>query len=306
MISQRVFCFCTFLGSVCFALAVSSQTRQEFTHLQMGTQFRLVFYESDSVKAQRLAKTCWQRLDELNLIMSDYRSDSEIMQVCAQYTTKEWITVSNDLFCVIAASQRASELTNGLFDSTISPFTKLWRRTKRTAVLPTREQLKLAREGVGYQFVELDSVSRSIRFLKPDMRLDLGGIGKGFALDELLKFLKNESVSSALIEAGGSILLGDSPPDENSWKITIGEKEYGLSNCGISTSGDRFQFVEIAGKRYAHILDPRTGLGFHNPHEVTVIAGNATVADWASTAAYLMDDTDRKALGRLTGITIID
>lgn len=279
-----------------------AQTRYEFTHLQMGTQFRAVFYETDSVKAKRIAGICWKRLDNLNLVLSDYREDSEIMQLCVNAKVKEWQAVSEDLYSVIAESQRAANLTNGLFDVTISPLTKLWRRARRQNVLPTNEQLELARESIGYQFVELDSVSRKVRFLKSNMRLDFGGIGKGFALDEMAKILKQESVNSFLFEAGGSILLGDSPPNAFSWKITISEKEFNLSNCGISTSGDRFQFVEIEGKRYAHILDPRTGFGFHAPHEITVISDNATTADWASTTAYLMKEPELKKLKNLTGI----
>jgi thiamine biosynthesis lipoprotein len=282
-----VFLFLQFGVTYCFA-----QTRHEFTHLQMGTQFRMVFYKADSVKAQRLADTCWERLDELNLVMSDYRSDSEVMQLCTKAEVGEWYSVSKDLFSVIFESQRAAEFTNGLFDISISPLTKLWRRARRKGVLPTKSQVDLARQNVGYQFFELNSASHCIRFLKLNIRLDLGGIGKGFALDELMKILKSEHVNSFLIEAGGSILLGDSPPDAYSWKINISDEEYSLSNCGISTSGDRFQFVEIDGRRYAHILDPRTGLGFHKPHEITIIASNTTIADWASTAVYLMDETE--------------
>lgn len=158
--------------------------------------------------------------------------------------------------------------------------------------MPTKNQVNLARQNIGYQYVELDMVSKKISFLKPNMRLDFGGIGKGFALDELAEILKRENVKSFLLEAGGSILLGDSPPDADSWKITISDQEYNLSGCGISTSGDCFQFVEIDGRRYAHILDPRTGFGFSKPHEITIVAPTAATADWVSTAAYLMDETE--------------
>lgn len=304
MIFARLFSFYIFLFLFNFQIS-TAQTRHEFTHLQMGTQFRMVFYEADSAKAQRLANTCWKRLDALNLVMSDYRSDSEIMQLCVNAKVGEWYSVSEDLFHIISESQKAAELTDGLFDITISPLTKLWRRAKRKSVLPIPSQLKIAREYIGYQFIELDSLTKSICFFKPGMRLDFGGIGKGFALDELMETLKNENVNSALLEAGGSILLSNPPPDENSWKINIGDEGYNLSNCGISTSGDRFQFVEIDGKRYAHILDPRTGLGFHEPHEITVIAPNATTADWASTAAYLMSEVELEQFAKLTEIYVL-
>lgn len=285
--------------------ASTAQTRQEFTHLQMGTQFRVVFYEADYTKAQQVANSCWKRLDELNLVMSDYRSDSEIMQLCVNAKVGEWQRVSEDLYNVIAESQRAAKLTNGLFDVTISPLTKLWRRARRQHKLPDDLQVQKAMQIVGYQFVEMNQMPQSIRFLKPNMRLDFGGIGKGLALDELMKILKNEGVNSFLLEAGGSLLLGSPPPNEDSWKITIVEKEYNLVNCGISTSGDKYQFVEVNGKRYAHILDPRTGFGFHEPHTVTVIANDATTADWASTAAYLMSDMEQKLLAATVGVKII-
>lgn len=304
MILSRLFPFSLFL-LVLYSHSSVAQTRHEFTHLQMGTQFRMVFYEADSAKANRLANACWKRLDELNLVMSDYRSDSEIMQLCAGANVKEWYAVSEDLFSVILESQQAATLTDGLFDITISPLTKLWRRTRRKGVLPDAIQLQNARETIGYQSIEIDSAARLIRFLKPDMRLDFGGIGKGFALDELKRILFKENVRSVLLEAGGSILLGDPPPHADSWKINIGEKGYDLSNCGISTSGDRFQFVEINGKRYAHILDPRTGFGFHEPHEITVVAPKAVTADWASTAAYLMNETELKRFQNVTKINML-
>jgi thiamine biosynthesis lipoprotein len=129
------------------------------------------------------------------------------------------------------------------------------------------------------------------------MRIDFGGIGKGYAEDEMMKVLQQNNIQSAMIEAGGNILVSNSPSDlPKGWEIIINKETFYLSNCGISTSGDVYQFVEIDGKKYAHILDPKTGIGFAEPHQVSVIADNGTNSDWLSTALYLMNQKRGKKL----------
>ena len=136
--------------------------------------------------------------------------------------------------------------------------------------MPAADKLAAAKELVGWQNVVLDEKAHTAQLLKKGMLLDLGGIAKGYAADEGLATLKKEGVTRALVAAGGDIAVSDAPPNAEGWKIAIAPLEEGvdkegpymvLHNAAVSTSGDANQYVEIDGKRYSHIVDPKTGLG---------------------------------------------
>ena len=264
------------------------QNRYEFTHPQMGTLFRIVMYAPDSTHALKASQKAFLRLDTLNLILSDYREDSEINTLCRTSGTGEYVKVSNDLWIITRESIKAARLTEGYFDITIGPMTQLWRRMKRQQQLPSDKLIEEARSKVGIENIVMNKQSRSIMLKKKGMRIDFGGIGKGYAEDKMMETLKKEGITSAMIEAGGNIVVSAAPPKEKGWKIIISNKDYYLKNCGISTSGDMFQFVEIEGKKYSHILDPKTGIGTTESKQITVITKDGTSSEWLSKGIYLM------------------
>src|SRR5262249_28184538 len=152
---------------------------------------------------------------------------------------------------------------------------------RRTHELPDAKELSRARALVGYQNLRLDAKARTVQLLKPGMQLDLGGIAKGYSADEALAVLRKNGITRALVAAGGDIAVGDAPPDVDGWKIGIAPLEDPdkkptryliLQNAAMSTSGDAEQYVEISGKRYSHIVDPRTGIGLVGRQSVTVVA----------------------------------
>ncbi len=265
------------------------QTRYEFSHPQMGTIFRVILYANDSLSATYAAKKSFVRLDELNIILSDYREDSEVNTLCRTSGNNQLVKVSDDLWAILQASVKAAKLSEGYFDVTIGPLTQLWRRMKRQKILPTPAQILEAKSRIGIEKILFNADNQSVMLIQKGMRLDFGGIGKGYAEDEMMKIFNRNGIKSAMIEAGGNILVSNSPPDSpKGWEVNIGTKKVFVKNCGVSTSGDAFQFVEIEGKKYAHILDPKTGIGFGNPHQVSVITQDGTSSDWLSTALYLM------------------
>lgn len=280
----------SFLGLFLFlSLQLSAQKRFEFTHPQMGTIFRVVVYTSDSASAQSATQKAFSRLDELNLALSDYREDSEVNTLCRTAGSDQYIKVSTDLWNILQESVKAAKLSEGDFDVTIGPLTQLWRRMKRQKQLPTPTQISEAKAKIGIEKIAFNKANQSVMLKTKGMRLDFGGIGKGFAEDEMMKILQENGIKSALIEAGGNIVVSNPPTDSpNGWEIIINKEKYFLKNCGISTSGDAYQFVEIDGKKYAHILDPKTGIGYAEPHQVSIIAKDGTTSDWISTALYLM------------------
>ncbi len=297
----------SFLGLFLFlSLQLSAQTRFEFTHPQMGTMFRVVVYASDSLSAKNATQKAFVRLDELNLILSDYREDSEVNTLCRTAGNEKYIKVSPDLWNILHKSVKAAKLSDNYFDVTIGPLTQLWRRMKRQKQLPTPTQISEAKTKIGIDKILFKPEHQSIMLKTKGMRLDFGGIGKGFAEDEMMEILKQNGIKSALIEAGGNIVVSNSPTDSpQGWEVIINKKKYFLKNCGISTSGDAYQFVEIDGKKYAHILDPKTGIGFAEPHQISIIAKDGTTSDWISTALYLMPKEKGNQLARKLRVKVI-
>jgi FAD:protein FMN transferase len=290
----------SFLGLFLFlCLQLSAQKRFEFSHPQMGTIFRVVVYTSDSLTAQNATQKAFVRLDELNLTLSDYREDSEVNTLCRTAGSGQYIKVSADLWNMLQESAKAAKLSEGNFDVTIGPLTQLWRRMKRQKQLPTPTQISEAKTKIGIEKILFKTENQSVMLETKGMRLDFGGIGKGFAEDAMMTVLKANSIKSALIEAGGNIVVSNSPKDSpKGWEIIINNEKHFLKNCGVSTSGDAYQFVEIDGKKYAHILDPKTGIGFAEPHQISIIAKDATTSDWISTALYLMPQEKGKKLAK--------
>jgi thiamine biosynthesis lipoprotein len=262
----------------------------------MGTTFQVLLYAVDSAQAREAALAAFRRIDTLNAILSDYRDDSELNALCRTAGSGQWVRVSPDLWRVLRISHRAARKSNGAFDVTVGPVVRLWRRARRQHELPADAALSEARGRTGYAYVWYCPLRRAVRLQKPGMQLDPGGIGKGYAVDEALKVLKQNGIEAALVDGGGNLALGAPPPGKAGWQVQIGAMEgdtsqavtVTLHDVGVSTSGDRYQYVEIDGKRYSHIVDPATGAGLVNQCTVSVIAHNGTQADWLSTAASVL------------------
>jgi thiamine biosynthesis lipoprotein len=201
-----------------------------------------------------------------------------------------------ELFEILAEARRIAELSEGAFDPTVGPVVRQWRRARRTETLPTSEQLAHARESVGWRNFSLDVQNQTVTLLAPNMQLDLGGIAKGYAADAALKVLREHGLRSALVAASGDIAVGDAPPGQTGWHVSIGtpfrkdgeEQTLILANAAVSTSGDSEQSVVIEGTRYSHIVDPRTGLGLTTRCQASVIAPHAMQSDGLATAVSIL------------------
>ncbi|HEV2209986.1 MAG TPA: FAD:protein FMN transferase [Verrucomicrobiae bacterium] len=270
--------------------------RFEFKHPAMGTLFFITLYAPGSDKANEAAGAAFQRIEALEDIMSDYEADSELMRLCDQPCGQP-VPVSKDLFDVLESAQKISAMSGGCFDVTVGPYVRLWRFARKRKVLPTEAQLAEARQAVGYQKLRLDARTRTVTLLVPHMRLDLGGIAKGYAADDALKLLRGRGIERALVAASGDIAIGKPPPGKTGWKVGIAaidakDQEITtlllLHDAGISTSGDSEQFIEIGGARYSHILNPATGLGLTNRIQASVIAPNATMTDALATTVCVL------------------
>lgn len=294
--------------SVCGLAAEPPLTRFEFSQPHMGTRFKIILYAPDAAVAARAADKAFERIARLDDTMSDYRSGSELMSLCHKAGGPP-VAVSEDLFRVLSHSQELAKQTGGAFDITAGPVIHLWRRARRRHELPDKRELARALRLVGYKLLRLNAKARTARLMKSGMILDLGGIAKGYAADEALKVLARHGITRALVAAGGDIAVGAPPPGEPGWRIGIAPLESPeepptrfllLHDVGVSTAGDAEQHVEIGGRRYSHIIDPRTGRALEGRSSVTVVAPNATSSDSLATAFSVMAPECALALVRST------
>ncbi len=283
--------------------------RFEYRQVRMGVEARLVVYAGRESLALEACRAAYHRLSELEAKMSDYRPDSELMRLCEQAVGR-WVRVSRELFYVLWRAQRLAQQTSGAFDITVGPLTQLWREARRTGQLPDEATLNAARARVGWRKLELSLRRRAARLAVSGMRLDLGGIAKGYGCDEALRTLKRFGIRRALVQMGGDLVVGEPPPDQNGWQIEVARpapeepatplpRVLSLSRCALSTSGSTEQFVEIGGKRYAHIVDPRTGLGLTRLVLAVVRAPDGITADSLATAACVLGAPRACELARL-------
>jgi thiamine biosynthesis lipoprotein len=266
--------------------------RYEFTQVHMGMPVRLVLHAPDESQARHAAATAFARIAALEQVFSDYRPDSEVSRLAARHG--EPVVVSRELFDVLDRAIEIARLTGGAFDPTVGPLVVLWREARRSGRLPDHASLQAARANVGWQWVELDRRDRTVRLRRAGMRLDLGGIAKGYILQAAVRTLAARGITRVLLEAGGDIVAGDPPPGRKGWSIELPDDEAidptftnratNLSNAAVATSGATFQFIEIDGIRYSHVIDPRQGFGVTHDRVARVIAPDAATADALATA----------------------
>jgi thiamine biosynthesis lipoprotein len=269
----------------------------------MGGEVRIVLYASDDSQARRAARAAFDAIAALEDIMSDYRAGSELRRL--EGRAGEWVRVSEPLFAVLSRAITMARATNGAFDPTIGPVGRLWRAARLQRRLPDSRALDSARALVGWQSIGVDSAAARIRLERPGMRLDLGGIAKGFIVQRALDGLRSAGVPRALVEAGGDLAVGDAPPGTSGWRVVVGESTMHLANTAVSTSGPRYQYIEIDGVRYSHVIDPRTGMALTTAFEATVIATDGATADALATAITIVGAEQGRAIAERFGATIV-
>lgn len=304
------------LSTSLIPLLQAQPTPYTFRRPLMGTFLDVTLYAPDSLAARRAYEAVSARMDTLNQIMSDYLDGSELNRLSETSGSGRWVRVSPTLFDVLRRAVTIARQSGGRYDPTIGPLSQLWRRAVRQRQLPPARELRRARRVVSYRYVKLDSVRQAVKLIKPNMRLDLGGIGQGFAIDEGQKVLHQYGIQSFLLDIGGDILVGDAPPGRRpdqpeGWRIGLhaGKPSRGgsvvnadsvvlMKHAAITTSGDTERHLDIDGKRYSHIMDPRSGLGLRRFVQATVMAPTGTYADALTKVFSVARPGARKRLQR--------
>jgi thiamine biosynthesis lipoprotein ApbE len=274
--------------------------------LSMGTVFEVSAYASDKNRVEKAFNDVLKEVNRLDLLMSNYKEESELSKV-NKNAASEPTYCDNELAYIIEQSLQHSDITDGAFDITIGPLMKKWGFFKGQGEIPAKEDLESVLESVSYKNIIIEekikkslfrdpSIVKTIFFKNPDTQIDLGGIGKGYAVDMATRILKGNRIRSALINFAGNIYAYGTPPGKESWVIGLQHprksegllSSFEIKDKAVSTSGDYEKFFTIDGKRYSHIIDPRTGNPVKDIVSVTIIADNATRADALSTGVFVL------------------
>ncbi len=285
-------------GLVALAVQPTASDLQRFEAVEphMGTLARITVYTPDIETARTAIRAGFARLAELDARLSDYKTDSELSRVTTTAVGR-FVPVSDDLFTVLAASQQLAEETRGAFDVTQGPVVQLWRQARRSGQRPDAEALASAAARSGFRHMQLDAATRTVRFDKAGMALDVGAIGKGFAASAALEAIGTSGVHHALVAVSGDLAFSGAPPGRSGWRIGVHDlgpdvtdlpATVELTHAAVSTSGNSAQYVDIDGVRYSHVIDPSSASGLTDDVTVTVVAPHGLEADGLDTAVSLV------------------
>lgn len=259
----------------------------------LGTFVVISAYGPDRAALHEAISAAFAEIQRIDALMSLHRPDSELTRVNAT-AAQAPVVVSADLFRVVEQALEIARETEGSFDPTIRPLADLWGFIWKEYRLPSGSELAAVLPNVNYRAVELDAARRTIRFTQPGLSLDLGGIAKGCAVDSALDALRARGLTNALVRAGGDLRVMGAPPGRAHWRVQLEDPRKAgrrttipLRDAAVSTSGDYENFFTVAGRRYSHILNPRTGWPVEGLAACSVIAPTCVESDAWATACFV-------------------
>ena len=262
----------------------------------MGTVIRTELWSEDPLTAAEAIMLVNEEMHRIDRLMSTYKPDSEISRV-NQDAAENPVRISAELLDLLARGIEMSRLSHGAFDITYASVGQMY--DFRAGVRPDEKQINAILPAIDYRFVELDPAERTVSFARPGVRIDLGGIAKGYAVERGVGILRGQGIEHGLVSAGGdSRILGDRRGAP--WIVGVRDPRNSdrvvarlpLIDEAISTSGDYERFFEEDGVRYHHIISPVTGHSAGEVRSVTIIGPNATMTDGLSTSVFVMGVQD--------------
>jgi thiamine biosynthesis lipoprotein len=275
----------------------------------MGTFAEVMAFAADPDTAKKAVEAAYDRLADVNRRMSDYSDDSEIGRLNRQPAGEETV-VSPETFFVLQKAMEVAKASGGAFDPTCRPLVQRWKHAGKENRLPEPHAIAATMQHVGWQKVTLDSHDRSVAVSVEGVQVDLGGIAKGYALDLAAAALKEAGAQSGLVNVGGDVIALGSQSGGRPWRIGMKHpfqpglfRTLAVCDRAVATSGVQQRFQVIDGKRYSHIVDPRTGQPAEQAPAVTVIAPDGLTADaWATVFSVLTVEEGRAMIESLPEI----
>ncbi len=273
----------------------------------MATRFELVLIGADAARLRAAGEEALAEVDRLEARLSLYRPTSEIARVNAQ-AARQPVRVSPPVFRLLEQARQLHRETDGAFDIAIAPLVRCWGFMSGSGSVPDPYQLDQARHQAGMEHVILDEASVSVRFDREGVMIDLGAIGKGYAIDRAAEILREAGITRALLHGGTSTIYGiGAPPDAEGWKVAIaGTPDESrtiatvlLNDSALSVSAVWAKSFEAGGKKFGHVIDPRTGHPVNNAVLSAVALPSATETDALSTALLVMGSEGHEAIAKL-------
>ncbi|MGI9533668.1 MAG: FAD:protein FMN transferase [Thermodesulfobacteriota bacterium] len=261
----------------------------------MGSKFDYKFYCKKRRNCDNAILEAQKRLNEIDYIFSNYRDDSILSTVNSKAGT-EPVKVPEEFIKLTNSSIEYSKMSNGAFDISVGYLFNLWKKSAKNDTLPSEDQISNALKCTGYEKIVIDDTKNTVYFKSDCLKLDYGAIGKGYAVDQVAGILKTYGIDYGLLNFGGNILALDSNDDNKTWEVGIQDPfdkenvltKVNIHDLGIATSGDYEKYFKIKGKRYSHIIDPKTGYPVEKLSSVTVLANSGEEAGAFSTAFTVM------------------
>jgi thiamine biosynthesis lipoprotein len=268
----------------------------------MGTRCAVELWSEDNTAGEAAITSVFDDMKRIDRLMSTWKEDTEISRVNRE-AAKHPVKISTELFRLLQVSVEYSELTHGAFDITYASVGYLYDFKK--GVHPDQKAIDKALPGINWRHMKLDAKKTTVYFTRPGMRIDLGGIAKGHSVDRGIEILQKQGIARAMVNAGGDTrIIGDR--FGKPWVVGIRDPDHEgktflrmpLENTAFSTSGDYERYFDEDGKRFHHIIDPKTGDSARKCRSVTIISGNATRTDALTKSVFIM--------GPEEGIAFID
>jgi thiamine biosynthesis lipoprotein ApbE len=267
----------------------------------MGTTFSITIDGHDDPASA--AGAAFDEIRRIDRLLSTYKAESEISTVNRRAAAGP-IPVGDCFWDVVLASKHYHHLSDGSFDPTIYPLMQLWGFTRKEGRLPAQSEIDAVLPLVGFEKITLADPAHTIRFERDKMALDFGGIAKGYSVDRAIAILKQRGVANAIVDAGGNFFALGTPAERGHWRVGIRHPlkadsliaTLPISNGSAATSGNYERFFEIDGRKYCHIIDPRSGRPVEGMLSATVVADTAMAADALSTSVFVLGEGKGMAL----------
>ena len=289
---------------------LSAQRSHREVLLLMGSRFELTAIAEDTAQAKAAVAAGIAEIRRIEALISSWQPTSETSAVNRAAGVQP-VKVSLELYLLISRAMKISRLSNGAFDISFAAIDRIWTFDGRTYTMPDPDSVLASVANIGYQHILLDRADTTVYLARPGMKIGFGAIGKGYAANRARNVMREMGIEAGLVNAGGDLISWGAPPGQPAWTINIADPKDAARSLGrlqtnemaVVTSGDYERYCLIDGERYAHIVDPRTGMPVKGVQSVTIVCPDAELADALATTVFVMGVTDGIAfIDRLRGV----
>ena len=287
----------TYIFLISFIILVNGKQTHKKVLKLMGSRFEITAVSADSILAWNSVNAAIEEITRIEKLISSWDPNSQTREINRDAGIKP-VAVDSELFELIRRSKKVSELTGGMFDISFASIDKIWKFEGSTTQLPSKKEITASVSKINYENIILDEKHSTVFLKEEGMRIGFGGIGKGYAANRAKAVMVSMGISNGVVNAGGDLITWGKQENGQDWSIAIADpkdknKIFGwlnISDQAVVTSGDYEKFVEFDGKRYGHIINPKTGMPATGTKSVTIICPDAELADALATAVFILGE----------------